>query len=73
VQLWLTRRAPLNLVRFLDYAARDLNFLQKVGGGYNFIHRMLLEHFPAMEWRPRPMPEPVPALAEVGEHWESDD
>jgi hypothetical protein len=37
------------LVRFLDYAAKDLNFLQKVGGGYIFIHRMLLEHFAAMD------------------------
>ena len=32
---------------FLDYAAR-LVFLQKVGGGYIFIHRLLLEHFAAM-------------------------
>jgi len=31
--------------RFLDYAAEELNFLQKVGGGYVFIHRYLLEHF----------------------------
>ncbi|HEY54082.1 MAG TPA: CHAT domain-containing protein [Caldilineae bacterium] len=29
---------------FLDYAAH-LIFLQKVGGGYIFIHRYLLEHF----------------------------
>ena len=37
--------APLNYARFLDYAANELNFLQKVGGGYVFIHRYLLEHF----------------------------
>lgn len=37
--------APLNYARFLDYAAEELNFLQKVGGGYVFIHRYLLEHF----------------------------
>ena len=47
--LYMKGRAPLNLVRFLDYAAKDLNFLQKVGGGYIFIHRMLLEHFAAMQ------------------------
>ena len=35
---------PRNYVRFLDYAV-DHIFLQKVGGGYRFIHRMLLEHF----------------------------
>jgi hypothetical protein len=73
VQLWLTRRAPLNLVRFLDYAARDLNFLQKVGGGYIFIHRMLLEHFATMDRRGRPRPQPVPALAEAGERRLADD
>ncbi len=35
---------PWNYVRFLDYAG-DRIFLQKVGGGYIFIHRLLLEHF----------------------------
>ena len=39
---------PWNYARFLDYAAERL-FLQKVGGGYIFIHRMLLEHFARME------------------------
>ncbi|WP_293059322.1 NACHT domain-containing NTPase [Okeania sp. SIO2B3] len=36
--------APWNYARFLDYAT-ELIFMQKVGGGYIFIHRMLLEHF----------------------------
>ena len=40
---------PWNYARFLDYATERL-FLQKVGGGYIFIHRMLLEHFAAMEF-----------------------
>lgn len=39
---------PWNYARFLDYGAERL-FLQKVGGGYIFIHRMLLEHFAAMD------------------------
>lgn len=39
---------PWNYTRFLDYAAERL-FLQKVGGGYIFVHRMLLEHFAGME------------------------
>ncbi|MEO1068413.1 MAG: NACHT domain-containing protein, partial [Cyanobacteria bacterium J06638_6] len=39
---------PWNYTRFLDYAT-DRLFLQKVGGGYIFIHRMLLEHFAEME------------------------
>ena len=40
--------APWNYARFLDYATERL-FLQKVGGGYIFIHRMLLEHFAQMD------------------------
>jgi len=36
--------APLKYVPFLDYAA-ELIFLRKVGGGYVFIHRMVLEWF----------------------------
>lgn len=39
--------APANYARFLDYAV-DRIFLQKVGGGYRFIHRLLLEHFAEM-------------------------
>lgn len=35
---------PWNYAHFLDYATQ-LIFLQKVGGGYIFIHRLLLEHF----------------------------
>ncbi|NEP26674.1 AAA-like domain-containing protein [Moorena sp. SIO3I6] len=39
---------PWNYARFLDYAT-DRIFLQKVGGGYMFVHRVLLEHFATME------------------------
>ena len=39
---------PLNYVRFLDYATEHI-FVQKVGGSYIFVHRMLLEHFAQME------------------------
>jgi hypothetical protein len=42
--LWHNSLAPLNYVRFLDYAAARI-FLRKVGGGYVFVHRMLLEYF----------------------------
>jgi hypothetical protein len=35
---------PWNYARFLDYAT-DRIFLRKVGGGYIFIHRLLMEHF----------------------------
>lgn len=35
---------PWNLVRFLNYATERI-FLRRVGGGYIFIHRMIMEHF----------------------------
>lgn len=47
--LYLRGYAPLNYVRFLNYCAEELQFLQKAGGGYLFIHRYLQEHFAEME------------------------
>ena len=35
---------PWNYARFLDYASEHL-LMKKVGGGYIFYHRMLMEHF----------------------------
>ncbi|HEX5690102.1 MAG TPA: hypothetical protein VFX76_08870, partial [Roseiflexaceae bacterium] len=46
--LWRAGTMPLNDVQFLDQAA-DLMLLRKVGGGYIFLHRLLLEHFAGME------------------------
>ncbi|NER91568.1 NACHT domain-containing protein [Moorena sp. SIO3A2] len=46
--LYRNNYIPWNYARFLDYAA-DRIFLQKVGGGYIFIHRMLMEHFAQIE------------------------
>jgi hypothetical protein len=46
--LWRSGRMPLMLIPFLDYCAR-LILLKKVGSGYIFIHRMLLEHFAKLE------------------------
>ncbi|HEY9674343.1 MAG TPA: TIR domain-containing protein [Waterburya sp.] len=45
--LYFSGSIPWNYARFLTYAT-DRIFLQKVGGGYIFIHRMLLEHFAAL-------------------------
>ena len=45
--LWIEGGAPLNYVAFLDYAC-DRVFLQKVGGGYIFVHRLLLEYFASL-------------------------
>ncbi|MBD2017521.1 protein kinase [Microcoleus sp. FACHB-53] len=45
--LYLCGYIPGNYARFLDWATERI-FLQKVGGGYIFIHRLLLEHFARM-------------------------
>lgn len=39
---------PINYVHFLDYCS-DNAILRKVGGGYIFMHRLLLEHFAHIE------------------------
>jgi len=39
---------PFNYARFLDYAAERI-LLRKVGGGYIFIHRLLLEYFAGVQ------------------------
>ncbi|NES81113.1 MAG: hypothetical protein F6K10_06735 [Moorea sp. SIO2B7] len=44
VILWWNGYIPWNYARFLDYATERI-FLRKVGGGYIFIHGMLMEHF----------------------------
>jgi hypothetical protein len=38
---------PWDCARFLDYAASRI-LLRKVGGGYIFVHRLLLEHFASL-------------------------
>ena len=49
ILLWWTGAMPRDYARFLDYTAEELTFVQKVGGGYIFVHRYLLEHFAAMD------------------------
>jgi DNA polymerase III delta prime subunit len=46
--LWWNGVMPLRYVRFLDYAAERI-FLRKAGGGYIFVHRLLMEHFASLE------------------------
>ena len=48
ILLWRNDYAPLNYIRFLDYAAERV-FLRKVGGGYIFTHRLLMEYFATLE------------------------
>ena len=42
--LWLNGYTPFKFIKFLDQCAK-LILLKKVGGGYIFIHRMLLDYF----------------------------
>jgi hypothetical protein len=48
---WQLRKSdamPRRYTRFLDYAAERI-LLRKVGGGYLFIHRLLLDYFASLE------------------------
>jgi hypothetical protein len=56
VILWWNGYIPWNYARFLDYATQRI-FLQKVGGGYIFIHRLLLEHFASFSKEANRQPE----------------
>jgi hypothetical protein len=59
--LWiLVRRglAPRDYVAFLEYASR-LVLLRRRGGGYEFIHRMLLEHFAELPFYARRAGRPL--------------
>ena len=42
--LYCTGKTPRNYARFLDYATERM-LLQRVGGGYRFLHKYLQEHF----------------------------
>ena len=45
---WRAGSIPWNYPRFLDYAVGRI-LLRKVGGGYVFIHRLLLEYFASLD------------------------
>ncbi len=45
--LSINKLLPWKLVSFLDYST-DLIFLRRIGGGYIFVHRLLMEHFAEM-------------------------
>ncbi|CAL9428226.1 hypothetical protein SUDANB95_01982 [Actinosynnema sp. ALI-1.44] len=51
---------PLRLLRFLDFAV-DRMVMLKVGGGYLFLHRLLLEHFARVDV-PGPAGRALPAV-----------
>lgn len=45
--LWREGMTIWNYTRFLDYATERI-LLRKVGGGYMFAHRLLLDYFAAL-------------------------
>jgi hypothetical protein len=52
LRAWLALRTPLplDLLRMLDRAA-DLGLMRRVGGGYVFLHRTLLDYFAELSTR----------------------
>ncbi len=54
--LWRTGSVPWHYVRFLDEAAGCI-LLRKGGGGYMFMHRLILDYFASLE-NPLIKPEP---------------
>ena len=46
--LWRAKYTPWNYSSFLDYTAEHI-LLRKVGGGYIFLHRLLLDYFAAQK------------------------
>jgi len=51
--LWYTHAFPLKAVPFLEDATMRI-LLRRVGGGYSFIHRLLLEYFADLDTQASP-------------------
>jgi len=49
ILIW-RRYGPLNYPHFLDYAVERI-LLRKVGGGYIFVHHMLMEYFATLNFK----------------------
>lgn len=60
--LWLTGSTPFRFIPFLDHCAK-LILLKKIGGGYMFIHRTLLEYFAALPSQDRNVKKVSPGSA----------
>jgi MFS family permease len=68
LRLWLIHNGstPWNYAKFLDRAA-DRLLLRKVGGGYAFIHRMLLDYFAARYVEPAVEVTKLPKASSIGD------
>jgi hypothetical protein len=45
--LWYNGYIPWNYAKFLNHAT-ERRLMQRIGGRYRFIHRLLLEHYAEM-------------------------
>ena len=66
--LWWEGTLPWNVPLFLDEAAERI-LLQKVGGGYRFIHRLLLEYFAQLEPSPAETALIISTQQRVSRRW----
>ncbi len=62
--LWRAGSIPWNYPRFLDYTAEHI-LLRKVGGGYIFVHRLLLEYFASLAEAKQGLQQSLMAIAHV--------
>lgn len=62
--IWRAGDAPWNYARFLDYAAEHL-LLRKIGGGYIFVHRLLLDYFALLNTTPPALQAKEPEQASL--------
>lgn len=62
--LWRDGSLPWNYAHFLDYAAERI-LLRKIGGGYIFIHRMLLDYFAELDTELDEYPQTVADLRDA--------
>jgi hypothetical protein len=62
LRCWLWRTFPLRAVPFLEDATMRI-LLRRVGGGYSFAHRLLLDYFADLDPHPSSPPSSHPSSA----------
>lgn len=65
ILLWRSKRFPYRITPFLDSCTERI-LLQRVGGGWRFIHRSLQEHFAERYYEKHPEERPKTAVGEAG-------
>lgn len=65
--LYWRGKSPLNMADFLDYVSERI-LMRKVGGGYIFIHRMLLEYFAGLNQEKEKRADEDTAIDRLADH-----